>query len=664
MMKNNLRILAFNWKDIKHPQAGGAEVFTHEVLTRLSKKGAKVTLFAPNPKGQLKQVEEVDGITIVRKGTVFTSIVHGFFFYMKHKQEFDLVMDQINVIPFFTPLYVRKPKFFLIHQITDKVWFYQLPKWIGIFGYLAEKLYLQVYRNQVCATVSQSTKDALLGLGFKENNIIIVNEGLDIPVKKALSPKENLQNIQYLGCIRPMKGVLDIVKAFEILQKSYPKLTLTIVGKSHCNYKAKIKKYISGKEIHNIEWIDGVEQEEKHLAYDLADVIVMASALEGWGLVASEAHARGIPTVVYNSRGLRDSTTHMRDGFVTKHNKPQELAEGIEYFILNPDNYMKAQKNAIEGVKELDWDITTDQFESIMTAVMEKKEKRRSMLQSLHMHHSLKENSTTIPLVSVIIPTKNSSAFIRPSLESIRKQTYPNIEIIVVDNSSSDATQKIAKEFTDKVYTRGNERSAQMNYGVSRAKGKYIYRVDADFIVDPTVIEEAVHLCETAGHDGVAIHNSSDPTVSFWSKVRHLERECYRNDDDIVGIRFWSRESFLEIGGFDESLSAAEDYEIHNRFIEHGYTFGRIQAKELHLGEPKTLGEFARKSYYYGKTMGGYIKGNTNRAIKQFNPLRPAYMKHWKEMVRHPILVGGLFVMTVVKYSMGFAGLLSAKFNK
>ena len=84
------------------------------------------------------------------------------------------------------------------------------------------------------------------------------------------------------------------------------------------------------------------------------------------------------------------------------------------------------------------------------------------------------------PLVSVIIPTKNSSKSFAHCLNSIKNQTYNNIEIIVVDNSSQDDTVEIARQFTNLIFSYNPERSSQINYGVTKSSGKYIYRVDSD----------------------------------------------------------------------------------------------------------------------------------------------------------------------------------------
>jgi len=245
-------------------------------------------------------------------------------------------------------------------------------------------------------------------------------------------------------------------------------------------------------------------------------------------------------------------------------------------------------------------------------------------------------------------------------LESIRNQTYKNIEVIVVDKNSTDRTVEIARKFGAKILFKGPERSSQVNFGVEKARGKYIYRVDSDFVLEPTVVEEAVRKCEKEGYDAIAIHNTSDPTISFWSKVRKFERDCYRDDELNIAARFFKKKVFEAIGGFNESIVAAEDYDFHNRLLEAGFKVGRIKAQEVHIGEPKSLWEIAKKHYYYGKTIGEFIKANPQRGIKQLNPIRLAFIRHWKKFIKHPILTLGFIIYQFVRYFSAGLGFLTS----
>lgn len=260
-------------------------------------------------------------------------------------------------------------------------------------------------------------------------------------------------------------------------------------------------------------------------------------------------------------------------------------------------------------------------------------------------------------VVSIIIPTRNSMAHLEKCLASVKSQTYRPIEIVVVDNFSTDRTPDIAATWADKFIQAGPERSAQLNAGVRASSGAYIYRVDADFVVDPRVVAQAVAACK-AGAEAVAVHNDSDPEIGYWAKVRNFERSMYRDDDLIVGARFMTKTAFEEVNGFDERLIAGEDYDLHNRLVKRGFEIARIPAGELHAGEPRSLWEIMRKSFFYGSTIGPFASKSGVRGMRQLSPLRAAYVRHWREFFNHPFLALAFFVMQLAKYAAGALGVM------
>jgi len=229
------------------------------------------------------------------------------------------------------------------------------------------------------------------------------------------------------------------------------------------------------------------------------------------------------------------------------------------------------------------------------------------------------------PLVSIIIPTRNSERTLPLCLKSIEKQTYKNIEVIVVDNYSKDKTVEIAKAYGATVYLKGPERSTQKNFGTVKAKGKYVYFVDSDFVLHPRVVEEAVSLAEQ-GHDAVVILNISDPRPSLVAKIRFYERLSYYGSGIYEAARFIKRELFLKVGGFDTRLYANEDYDLHQRLLQAGARIARTRNSfEIHIGEPSSVKEFIIKSMYYASNIRSYLKKNPN--IYHMIPLRPTFFK-------------------------------------
>lgn len=265
------------------------------------------------------------------------------------------------------------------------------------------------------------------------------------------------------------------------------------------------------------------------------------------------------------------------------------------------------------------------------------------------------------PIVSVIVPTKNSSKTLGRCLESIKNQTYDNIEIIVVDNFSSDDTPKIAKKYTKKFYSKGPERSAQVNYGVTKATGKYVYKVDSDFVLDKDVVKECVELCES-GDDAVVVHNSPDTTISWIAKVRRFEVDMYKYNLDHSSARFVRKDLYTKIGGFDAAVTAGEDYDFQNKLNHAKARIGFANAEALHLGEPRSFWKHLLKYYSYGKDFVNYdsVTKTTDKNV-QLGFFRNVYFKNWRKFLRHPLMGIAFIFYHILKFFFGGLGLLVAK---
>jgi len=263
------------------------------------------------------------------------------------------------------------------------------------------------------------------------------------------------------------------------------------------------------------------------------------------------------------------------------------------------------------------------------------------------------------PLVSVIIPTKNSERTIRPCLESVCAQTYTNFEIVVVDNFSSDSTVRIAKEYADLVLLAGPERTSQVKLGAANSKGDFIYKIDSDFVLEPSVLEKAVRVALDQKAVGVVIPNLSYPKTSFWSEVRFFERLSYVGSKQIEAARFIRHDVYNAVGGHDGTLVAYEEHDLHNKVSRLG-KIARIEgAAEWHIGEPKKLAEIVTTSWYYGKTAIRYVRLYPHIAATQILPVRKSLFNQRMVFLHRPKLLLGLMVYETAKYLSGFLGLLA-----
>lgn len=252
--------------------------------------------------------------------------------------------------------------------------------------------------------------------------------------------------------------------------------------------------------------------------------------------------------------------------------------------------------------------------------------------------------------VSVIIATKNEEKNIERCIKSILSQNFPqkHIEIIVVDNNSTDRTKEFALGCTKKVYNYGPERSAQRNYGSKKALGKYFFYLDADMSLHKNVIGEAVEKLEI----DKKIVGLYIPEIivgrSFWVKVRRFERIFY-NQTVVDCIRFMRIKAFYKVGGFDERLSGPEDWDLDKKMRNEGQV-AIINSSLYHHEDDFNIREYVNKKKYYMKSFNSYIKkwGNTDKDIKKqfsfFYRYIDVFIENgkWILLIRHPILTLGL----------------------
>jgi glycosyltransferase involved in cell wall biosynthesis len=261
--------------------------------------------------------------------------------------------------------------------------------------------------------------------------------------------------------------------------------------------------------------------------------------------------------------------------------------------------------------------------------------------------------------VSIVVPTRNSARTLEPCLRSIRAQTYEDVELVVVDNHSSDETPAVAKRLSDRFLTAGPERSSQRNHGARIATGSALIFVDSDMLLEPTIVAECVAALEDGARAVVIPERSFGD--GFWARCKALERSCYVGDPTIEAARCFVRELFDQVGGYDGTLIAGEDWDLHERARETGAEIGRTSAFIWHDEGRLRLLDSATKKFRYGQTLGRYVDKHPKRARSQLQLIRPAYIRHRKRLAREPLTTAGMIALKASEAAAGAAGLVIAK---
>jgi glycosyltransferase involved in cell wall biosynthesis len=268
---------------------------------------------------------------------------------------------------------------------------------------------------------------------------------------------------------------------------------------------------------------------------------------------------------------------------------------------------------------------------------------------------------STQALVSVIVPTRNSSATLKACLASIHDQTYPNLELIVVDRDSTDPTTAIANEFTKHVYNYGRERSSQRNFGIARASGKYLFIVDSDMELTPSVVADCLQRMES-NPQIIAI---SIPETSFgqgfWARCKALERSYYPGVDWMELPRFMLKETYEKSGGYDETVVGGEDWDLTQRLRLLG-AFGNISSLIHHNEGHLRLSYLLSKRYrLYGEGMAR--QGQANH-FADGPRLLALFFSRPLIIIQRPITWGGMMTMKLAEFSARTLGAVSAKRNR
>jgi len=365
-----MKILIFNWRDLKHSWAGGGEIYVFEQASRWVKMGHEVSVFCGEDiEKKLPSFEIIDGIKIYRKGGRYSLFFWAIWYYFKVlRKKSDIVIDVVNGIPFFTPLFCRAHKICFVYHVHGKQFFYELPFPLNYLGYLIEKfIFPLVYMNIPVVAISQTTKRELESIGFNGRKINIVYSGINGQnPQKALKTKFSNPTLLYLGRIKRYKRVDLLVKIFPKIIEKVPNARLIIAGWgteasiiANLVMKSPLRRKIS--------LMGPVSEDEKKSLLSRAWIFVNPSIGEGWGISVIEANMHGTPAISFNVSGLSESIQDDMTGLLAQNEN--DFIEKICQILKDNSLRERLGKNAIELANSFNWDKTAKESLNIMTKI-------------------------------------------------------------------------------------------------------------------------------------------------------------------------------------------------------------------------------------------------------------------------------------------------------
>jgi glycosyltransferase involved in cell wall biosynthesis len=352
-----MKILVINWQDIKNPFGGGAEVHMHEIFKRIAAMGHDVTIFAC-AHTDLPSEEIFDGIKIIRKGNrnVFNFLVPLEYRKRFKSQGFDIVVDDINKIPFYTPLFVKEPLLAISHHFFGKSIFHETNTIFGSYVYLSESLVDLIYKRTKFVVVSESTLEEFISRGFDKNNITIVTNAIEqsnFPM--SVTSKNPNPTVTYFGRLKKYKSVDHLVRAFYFISQEIPDAKLEFIGRG--DFRPFLEQLCSKLKIADKVIFHGfVDEQTKSELLAKSHCVVNTSMKEGWGITNIEANACGTPVISANVPGLRDSVSEGVSGLLYEYGDIMGLAAQLRIVLTDDKKRQHLSEGAVSWARQFSWD--------------------------------------------------------------------------------------------------------------------------------------------------------------------------------------------------------------------------------------------------------------------------------------------------------------------
>lgn len=348
-------VLLLNWRDIRNPEAGGAEVHLHEVARRLVADGFRCFQYSAAFPGAPRE-EGIDGVTVRRRGhrLLFNFTAWARLRGWVRETGAEIVLDDSNKVPFFAPWLIPVPVLAQIHHLFGRVLFREAALPMALYVLAFEKLMPFCYRNTQVTTGSESSRRELLRKGFRF--VDIAPEGADLARYRLLPDTVKKKGqMAYVGRIKRYKGLDVLLEALALLESAHPEARLVVAGSGDDVPRLRGLARALGLES-KVRFLGFVSEEEKVRLYNESEVALNSSLKEGWGLTSIEANACGTPVVATDVPGLCDSVKNGETGLLVPFGDAKAFAAALGRLLSDPVLKARMRESGLAWAARHTWE--------------------------------------------------------------------------------------------------------------------------------------------------------------------------------------------------------------------------------------------------------------------------------------------------------------------